>query len=52
MATFLLTLAIILLSVAGLALGVMRGRAPLKGSCGGTGCEACDSCPRRLRTEP
>ena len=39
MATFVLTLVIILASIAGLATGVLLGRAPLRGSCGG--CTAC-----------
>ena len=38
MATFVLTLAIVLASVTGLAIGVLLGRAPLRGSCGGVAC--------------
>lgn len=38
MVTFIFTLAIILASGAGLATGVLLGRAPLRGSCGGVAC--------------
>ncbi|MCW3781731.1 hypothetical protein [Defluviimonas salinarum] len=47
MATFLLTLAILLLVQAGLAVGILAGRRPLKGSCGGVAClkgAACAGC--------
>lgn len=44
MATFLLTFSIFLLAVAGLALGVLFGRDPLKGSCGGLACAKGISC--------
>jgi hypothetical protein len=37
METFLLAFGLVLLSVLGLALGVIFGRSPLKGSCGGLG---------------
>ncbi|MDH3236078.1 MAG: hypothetical protein OEQ29_21355 [Alphaproteobacteria bacterium] len=49
MATFVLTLVIVLASVAGLATGVLLGCAPLRGSCGGVacvkggGCAACQT---------
>lgn len=36
--TFLLAFAIILVAIAGLALGVICRRAPLRGSCGGVAC--------------
>lgn len=44
MATFVFTLVIILASVAGLAAGVLLGRAPLRGSCGGIGCVKSGRC--------
>lgn len=49
MEIFLPTLAILLLSIAGLAIGVMAGRPPIKGSCGGLSCVkggACAGCRR------
>ena len=52
MAIFLLTLLIMLLIVLGMSLGVLAGRGPLKGSCGGmsalglnTECEICGGDP-------
>ncbi len=50
MQTFLLTLLLILLSVGGLALGSILGRAPIKGSCGGLACTDrahCAACGRK-----
>jgi hypothetical protein len=50
MITFLLGLGIIGLAVLGLAVGVLFGRAPIRGSCGGIGCDepgGCAACPRR-----
>lgn len=38
MSTFLLAFAIILVAIGGLAIGVIFGRPPLKGSCGGVSC--------------
>lgn len=38
METFILAFAIILLSLAGLGLGLMFGRPALRGSCGGLSC--------------
>ena len=54
MATLFLTLLILVLAIAGLALGVIFGRAPLKSSCGGLACAGldCATCPnRRKETE-
>ncbi len=39
--TLILALGVTALSVVGLALGVIFGRPPLKGSCGGLSCETC-----------
>ena len=49
MQTFILTLFFVLLSVLGLGLGVLAGRAPIKGSCGGLACmkgAGCGACAR------
>ena len=47
MASLILVFLIFLLAIAGLGVGVLLGRAPLQGSCGGISCAACNSCPRR-----
>jgi hypothetical protein len=53
MQIFLPTLLIALISVAGLALGALFGRAPLRGSCGGLACGgACAACPKQHGKEP
>lgn len=40
---WLLTFLFFLLAVLGLAAGVIMGREPLRGSCGGSGCGSCGS---------
>ncbi|HPG22672.1 MAG TPA: (Na+)-NQR maturation NqrM [Amaricoccus sp.] len=50
MGTFLLGLLVTLLAFGGLALGVMLGRPPIRGSCGGLACirgADCAGCPER-----
>ena len=44
METIFLSLIIILLAIAGLGIGVLAGREPLKGSCGGLACHKGLSC--------
>lgn len=55
MTVFLLSLAVIALAVLGMAVGVLFGRAPLSGSCGGLAqlgfdCDVCEKpCPKKRR---
>lgn len=42
--TFLLSFLIIALVVAGMAIGVIAGRRPIRGSCGGVGSGGCELC--------
>jgi len=51
MQTLVLSVAVILLSMAGLATGLMLGRGPVKTSCAGLACSglSCDTCPNKDR---
>ena len=58
MALFLVTVLVICLVMAAMAVGVLNGRAPIKGSCGGMGalgidtaCEICGGDPQRCDEE-
>ncbi len=58
MTVFLISFLVFALVVGGMAVGVMAGRAPLKGSCGGMGalgvdtaCEICGGDPQRCDQE-
>lgn len=58
MATFLLVLVFMLMGVAAMAVGVIFGRAPIKGSCGGmsalgmeTECDVCGGDQARCEKE-
>jgi hypothetical protein len=58
MTLFLISAVIIGIVIAGMAIGVMAGRPPIKGSCGGMGalgidtaCEICGGDPKRCDEE-
>jgi hypothetical protein len=58
MSLFFISLLVICLAMAAMAVGVMNGRAPIKGSCGGMGalgidtaCEICGGDPKRCDEE-
>ena len=58
MIEFLLSFIVLLTVVAGMAIGVMKGRAPISGSCGGLNnlgvdgaCEICGGNPARCPDE-
>jgi hypothetical protein len=58
MTLFLISMLVIGLVMAGMAVGVIAGRAPIKGSCGGMGalgidtaCDLCGGDPRRCDEE-
>ena len=42
--TLLLTFVVMLAVIAVMAIGVMNGRAPISGSCGGVGGKGCELC--------
>ena len=55
---FIVSFCVFAAIVAGMAIGVMNGREPLKGSCGGVGklgidqkCDLCGGDPQRCETE-
>jgi len=50
MVVFGLVFLIVMISVAGLAIGVLLGRAPLRGSCGDGVCTRAVKCPGCHRT--
>ena len=51
MGVFLAVLVVFLLAALGLGLGLMLGGKPVKGSCGGLSCGACEDCPKRRAIE-
>jgi len=58
MSLFLISFVFIALVMAGMAIGVMAGRGPLKGSCGGMGalgidtaCDICGGNPQKCEEE-
>lgn len=52
MSTMIASFVAILLAVAAMAVGILCGRAPIRGSCGGAGCGACTrSCESRASTD-
>lgn len=42
--TLLLTFVVLLVAIAGMAIGVMNGRKPISGSCGGLNGGRCEFC--------
>lgn len=54
MTHFLFSFGVIALAGLGLAVGVLAGREPVKGSCGGLSCGApggCGTCPNRINRD-
>ena len=48
-ATLFLSFVVVALAVTAMAIGVMAGRAPIKGSCGGVGSGGCELCSGNCR---
>lgn len=47
--TLLLSFLIVLLAIAAMGIGVMAGRKPIKGSCGGLNSDGCELCSGNCR---
>lgn len=53
MQTIIATTALFAIAMAALGTGLMLGRAPIRGSCGGIACGgACEGCGRKRKGEP
>ena len=50
--TLAMSFAILLLVIAGMSIGVLNGRKPIGGSCGGLGNGGCSTCGRTGPDEP
>lgn len=51
-ATFLLSFVILILVFAAMAIGVLHGRKPISGSCGGLNAGGCELCSGKCIEEP
>ena len=51
LATMLITFAIMLAVIAAMAIGVMNGRKPISGSCGGLNGGGCELCSGKCKRE-
>lgn len=51
MTQYLLAFVVMFLAVLGLAVGILAGRKPIAGSCGGIGGGACASCSKACSRE-
>ncbi len=49
--TLLITFAVLLVTIAGMAIGVMNGRRPISGSCGGLNGGRCELCSGKCERE-
>ena len=49
--TLLITFAVLLVTIAGMAIGVMNGRKPISGSCGGLNGGRCELCSGKCKRE-
>ncbi len=47
--TLLLSFLVVLIAVAAMSIGVISGRAPIRGSCGGLNGRGCELCSGRCR---
>ncbi|NNF67473.1 MAG: hypothetical protein HKM98_08190 [Gammaproteobacteria bacterium] len=50
--TFLLAFGTVLLVILAMAIGVLHGRKPISGSCGGLGSGSCELCSGSCTEEP
>ncbi len=51
LSTLLITFAVLLAMIAGMAIGVMNGRKPISGSCGGLNGGRCELCSGKCERE-